>query len=361
MNTDNPSCVNIREDVLAFPKIVTPPAPQGENPAFLAANEHPVAPPLAVRQAAGAALANCNRYPDMATTDLITQVAAFHQVDPTWVATGAGSSALLVHALSLVANPGANVVFAWRSFEAYPFVTQVVGSKPKLVPLNQDQTHDLDAMAQAVDETTSAVIICNPNNPTGTVVTTAQIRRFLEQVDPRVLVIVDEAYIDYVNDPQVGTALSLVAEFENLLVARTFSKAYGLAGVRVGYMVGQPQLIQYLRSVTLPFSVSAVAQEAAIAMLLQPQAVAEGVSRTVAERSRMLTALRELGLPVPRSQTNFFWLPGSSCLGMEPAQAAQVFAQAGIAVRAFPDGVRIALGTAQDNDRVLELLRSAAS
>lgn len=350
--------VQIREDVLAFPTIVTPPQPQGDRPAFLAANEYPIAPPLEVRQFGALALETANRYPDIATRDLIRELAEYHQLDPDYIATGNGSSALLIHALSMVAHPGSQVMFAWRSFEAYPFVAQVVGARPQMVALDENGVHDLDAMAQAIDENTSAVIVCNPNNPTGTTLTHAQIEEFLTRVDPRVLVIVDEAYIDYVTAAGVSSALDLVDRFANLLVARTFSKAFGLAGVRVGYMVGQPCLVHYLRAVSTPFAVSTVAQQCAIAMLRRREAVAEGVSRTIAERTRVLDELAAMGLQVPPSQTNFFWLAGTQALGTSAPEAAQAFAAAGVAVRAFPDGVRITLGLPAENDRVLEVLRA---
>lgn len=358
MTDPNVTPVRIREDVLAFPTIVTPPQPQGDQPAWLAANENPLVPSIEVQQIGAQVLAAANRYPDMATRDLITEIAKYHQVDPSYVATGNGSSALLIHALSMVARPGSEVIFAWRSFEAYPFVTQVVGSRPQMVPLDENNVHDLDAMAGAVTETTSAVMICNPNNPTGTTVTHAQIERFLTAVDPRVLVIVDEAYIDYATGEGVSSVLDLVDRFANLLVARTFSKAFGLAGLRVGYMIGQPSLIRYLRAVSTPFAVSQVAQECAIAMLHQRESVAEGVAGAIAERTRVLAELEEMGVQVPPSQTNFFWCAADRALGVDPLQAAQIFADAGIAVRAFPDGVRITLGTAAENDRVLEVMRA---
>ena len=358
MTDANATPVRIREDVLAFPTIVTPPQPQGDKPAFLAANENPLAPSLEVQQIGAAALTAANRYPDMGTRDLISEIAHYHQIDPVYVATGAGSSSLLIHALAMVARPDSQVMFAWRSFEAYPFVTQVVGSRPQMVPLDENGVHDLEAMAAGVEENTSAVLICNPNNPTGTTVTHAQIERFLTAVDPRVLVIVDEAYIDYATNEGVSSVLDLVDRFANLLVARTFSKAFGLAGLRVGYMVGQPGLIRYLRAVCTPFAVSHVAQQCAIAMLQRHESVAEGVSRAVAERTRVLAALEEIGVQVAPSQTNFFWLPGTQALGVDPLPAAQIFADAGIAVRAFPEGVRITLGTAAENDRALEVMRA---
>lgn len=359
MSEASASVVQIRPDVLSFPKIVTPLPPEGDNPIFLAANEPPDSPSGKVLQAAAQALQSVNRYPDIACTQLVKKIADHHGLLSEQIAVGAGSSSLLIHALNTVAHPGAKALFAWRSFEAYPFVTQVVGLRPQMVPLTDEGGHDLEAMAAAIGDDTAAVIVCNPNNPTGHCLSAAQISGFLDEVPQRVLVIVDEAYIHYVDDPAATSVVDLVERYPNLLVARTFSKAFALAGLRVGYMIGQAPLIAAVRSVSTPFGIAQASQAAAVAALSDLESMEERVNRTVTDRDSVLARLQQMGFTVVASKTNFVWLPAEQLPGSSMEVAAS-FARAGIAVRPFPEGVRITIGRGEDNDRVLAVLRQLA-
>jgi histidinol-phosphate aminotransferase len=271
------------------------------------------------------------------------------------LAIATGSVALiyqLLNAFCVSAEPRDEVVHAWRSFEAYPIAITVAGARPVPVPLTADGRHDLPAMAAAVTERTRVVLVCTPNNPTGPAVTATELEAFLAQVPPHVVVVVDEAYVEFVRsaDPVDGVATALA--HPNVIVTRTFSKAYGLAGFRVGYAVAQPPLAAALRAVSLPFGVSHVAQAAAIASLAAEDALLERVEALVGERSRVLEGVRAAGWEVPEAEGNFIWLPAGD-RALELAAAAE---ELGIAVRPFAgDGVRVTIGETEANDRVIRL------
>ncbi|QUQ64338.1 histidinol-phosphate transaminase [Kutzneria sp. CA-103260] len=319
--------------------------------ALLASNECPygLLPAVAARLAGTTAAAF--RYPDMTCGALVDALAAHHGVAADRIAVGAGSTEVCGQLLHAVVGPGDEVIFGWRSFEAYPLLTAVAGGTAVRVPLRRD-TLDLDAMLAAVTPRTRLVFVCNPNNPTGTAVGADDLRRFVAAVPDDVLVVVDEAYREYADPALVPDAVDLFGERPNVVVLRTFSKAYALAGLRVGYCLGAPEVIRQVRKTQTPFSVATIAQEAAVAALGEVVEVTRRARRTVAERDRMTSRLRELGYDVPSSQANFVWLP----LGPDSAGFADQCLAGGVVTRPFPgEGVRVTVGLADENDRFLDL------
>jgi histidinol-phosphate aminotransferase len=317
----------------------------------LASNEVPLPPPPAVLAAVAEAAARGNRYPDLAVTELTARLAREFRVDAARVAVGCGSVSLCQQLVSITClEPSDEVVFAWRSFEAYPIVTQIGGAAIRRVALDADFGHDLDAMAAAVTPRTRLVFVCSPNNPTGTTVRRAAFERFLTAVGPDVLVALDEAYREYVTDPDAVDGTALLDAHPNLVVLRTFSKAYRLAGLRVGYALADAEVAQALRKVCSPFSVSTIAQAAAIAALDCREELLADCADIVAERVRVRDALRGDGYTVPPSQSNFVWV----ALGERTAAfAAHCLAQK-VVVRPFhPDGVRVTVSTPEENDALL--------
>ncbi len=343
-----------RADIDSLPAYVPGQRPPAGHSAYkLSSNENPFPPSAGILAAVSDAAADLNRYPDMAATQLVTAIAGHLGTEPDRVAVGNGSVAVLETVLRAACRPGDEVVYAWRSFEAYPIAVQVAGATGVPVPLREDATHDLSAMADAITERTRVVLVCTPNNPTGTVVREDEMRAFLARVPREVLVVVDEAYVEFVRDEHAADGVALAAEFKNVLVLRTFSKAYGLAGLRVGYAVARPRLVRGLRSAATPFGVNALAQAAALAALREAEDVAVRCDRIVAERARVLAALSEVGWTVPVTQANFYWLD----LGRHAAAFAREAAASGAMVRAFDgDGVRVSIGEIEGNDAVLRLV-----
>jgi histidinol-phosphate aminotransferase len=312
----------------------------------LGANEspHEVLPEIAA--AVLAVAGTVNRYPDFGATELIAEIARANGVPEDRVALGAGSVALLQMALQAIAEPAAEVLYAWRSFELYPVLAELAGVRSVRVPL-VNEVHDLPAMAAAITRHTGMIILCNPNNPTGTTFGHAELREFLEQVPPDCLVVLDEAYGEYVRRPGARSGLSLCRDWPNLVVTRTFSKAYGLAGLRVGYLIGDPYVVAQLRKACPPYSLNVVAQAAALAALKARDQLLAQVDETVAERTRVRAALLAAGWDVPSSEANFLWLR----LGEASAAFAARCADSGIHVRTFPgEGVRVSVGSPADND-----------
>jgi len=328
----------------------------------LASNENPYGPLPHVLERMAEAAAGSNRYPDTNSTELVYALADKYGVEPGRVALGCGSVSLCQQLVLASAGAGDEVLFAWRSFEAYPIVTLIGGATPVQVPLRA-QAHDLAAMAEAITDRTRLIFVCNPNNPTGTVVSGSALTEFLDRVPPEILVVLDEAYREFVTDDTVVDGLSLLARYPNLIVLRTFSKAYGLAGMRVGYgIAADPAVITAVRQTQTPFTVTSVAQAAALASLeeVAEKQLAERVAELVAERGRVLKELRGLGYQVPESQANFVWLPdGAAADGAVDALAfAAGCEQRGLLVRAFAgSGVRITVSTAAENDRLIDAAR----
>ncbi|MEU6818470.1 histidinol-phosphate transaminase [Streptomyces sp. NPDC046860] len=316
----------------------------------LAANENPYPPLPSVRAALSAAGYGLNRYPDRAVTALGEALAARHGVPRSHIVTGAGSVGVTLHLLHALLREGDEVVYAWPSFEAYPHLTGICRGTSVRVPLREER-HDLAAMADAITPRTALVIVCSPNNPTGTAVTRAELEAFLDRVPPGVLVLLDEAYREFVRDPEVPDGIDLYRSRPGLVVLRTFSKAYGLAALRVGYAVAHEEVADRIRHAVVPFGVNALGQAAALASLAAEDELLERVEAVVKERDRLATALGP-DVPVTASEANFLWLP----LGERTTAFAQACAGAGIAVRAFPgEGVRVTVGTPEANDAVLRV------
>ncbi|MEU6419907.1 histidinol-phosphate transaminase [Streptomyces spiralis] len=324
--------------------------PARTGPVFqLAANESPYPPPSAVVEAISREALRTNRYPDNGCADLIAEIAARHAVPEDGIAVGCGSVGVAQMLMEAVAEPGGEVLYAWRSFEAYPMLTRLSGATAVEVPL-RDGFHDLAAMADAITDRTRLIFVCNPNNPTGTVVGEADLRAFLDRVPVDCLVVIDEAYREYVRDAKAPDGLDIAAGRPNVVVLRTFSKAYGLAALRVGFLVGHPVVAESIRKAYLPFSVNGVAQAAAIAALRAESELMARVETTVGERERVRTALTDQGWTVPPSEANFLWLP----MGDAAAAFGEHCGRAGVVVRAFAgDGVRVSVGSPPENDAFL--------
>ncbi|HET6479888.1 MAG TPA: histidinol-phosphate transaminase [Actinoplanes sp.] len=316
----------------------------------LASNEVPYGPLPGVPEAVADAMLHSHRYPDMGAVALRDALAARFDVTAERIVTGCGSVALAEILVKAVCLPGDEIVYAWRSFEAYPIISAGAGITGVRVPNTDGHGHNLPAMADAITDRTRIAIVCNPNNPTGTAVRKAELDRFVNQVPSDVLIVLDEAYRELVDDPDVPDGLVTYGDRPNVLVLRTMSKAWGLAGLRMGYLVAQPEVASAIRKVLTPFSTSLVAQAAAIAALTQEEEVRRRCALVVAERGRVTAALRAAGQNVPDSQANFVWLP----LGERSAQFTQVCESRGVIVRAYqPDGVRVTIGTPDENDAFL--------
>ncbi len=345
----------VRQVIRDIPAYVPgrPPAPRpGVTTYKLSSNENPNAPLPGVLEAAADAASRMNRYPDMGCSALYQALSARLDVPSSHLAAGTGSVAVLYHLLQAFCETGDEVVYAWRSFEAYPIAVSVTGARSVQVPLTEDARHDLDAMADAITDRTKAVIVCSPNNPTGPAVRRAELMAFLDRVPSHVVVVLDEAYREFVRDEDPFDGVEVYRSRSNVVAMRTFAKAYGLAGFRVGYAVAPEPIASAVRACALPFGVSSVAQAAAVASLEQEAALLERVEGIVGERARVVGALREQGWRVPDAQGNFVWLP----LGDRTADFAAAAEEAGVMVRPFPDeGVRVSIGEPAGNDVLLEV------
>ena len=318
----------------------------------LSSNENPYPPLPGVVEAATRAVETMNRYPDMGSAALYDALAARLGVPAGHLAAATGSVALIYQLLAAYCDPGDEVVYAWRSFEAYPIAVAAAAATSVQVPVKGDGSHDLDAMAAAVTDRTKAVIVCTPNNPTGPAVTQSELDAFLDRIPDHVVAVVDEAYVEFVRMADPVDGLATLAGHPNVVLFRTFSKAYGLAGFRVGYAVARPDVAAALRAVSLPFGVSAVAQAAAIASLEAEAELMERVDALVAERDRVAAGLSDAGWDMPEAQGNFFWFD----LGERTADFAAAADERGIVVRPFAgEGCRVSVGELEANDRLLEL------
>lgn len=321
----------------------------------LSSNENPYPPLDSVLEATQGALARFNLYPDMGAAAVRQRIADYLGVQVEEVAVGAGSVEVAQQLINASADVGDEVIFAWRSFEAYPIMVQVAGATPVPVPLTADERHDLDAMAAAVTPRTRLILLCTPNNPTGTVLRTEEVERFLAAVPKNVLVVIDEAYVHFVNDDSAASGIDFFRRHENVAVLHTFSKAYGLAGLRIGYAVARRQVADNLRRVAVPFGVSAIAQAAAIASLDAEAELQERVDRIVAERARVIARVRELGWTTPDSLGNFIWLR----TGERTPEIDEALKQSGVVARAYGgDGIRVTIGDTEMNDRFLRAIEA---
>lgn len=315
-------------------------------PVPLSANESPHEPLPGISRAIVQVAGSVNRYPDPGCRYLTHALAQARGVAPDNVLVGAGSVALLQGLLQAIAEPGVEVIYGWPSFELYPRLAALAGIHSIRVPLRDDAL-DLPAIARNITDRTRMLILCSPNNPTGTVLRAKSLRNFLAQVPSRCLVVLDEAYHEYVRDPEAADGLDLVHAHPNLVVLRTFSKAYGLAGLRVGYLIGAAGLVCRLRKVLTVYSVNAVAQAAAVASLSLERQLFKRVSEIVDERGRTCRALLSANYRIPASQANFLWLP----LNERATDFGLWCQRMSIAVRVFPNaGIRVTVGRKKEND-----------
>ena len=341
----------IRPDLKAIPAYVA--GARNDDALKLSSNEaaHPPLPEAAAAMAE--AVTKANRYPDIAATALREDLAAHLGVDYGQVAVGTGSSALCQQLVEIAATPGEEVLFPWRSFETYPIFAQVVGAHPIPVPLGADQRVDLPAMADKITDKTRLIFVCNPNNPSGTTVTKEEFAAFMDAVPADVLVALDEAYIEYNRATNIPLGTELVGTYPNLVCLRTFSKAYGLAGVRIGYAFGPENIIEALNKVAIPFSASTVAQVGARAALAAQDSLRERTDEAVGQRERLEEALQDWG--VPHSEANHVWLPAANLARLgTPQEVAARLADRGVLVRAFSEGIRITVTTEEETDTLLQ-------
>jgi histidinol-phosphate aminotransferase len=326
--------------------------------AQLASNESPFPPHPQVIEAIRKAAAAMNRYPDPDETLLRHRIAERYDAQPGNVAVGNGSCEILLAAAEALCEPGAEILYAWPSFSMYPYLPALTGAREVRVPLAEGAVHDLDAMLAEVTAATQLLIVCNPNNPTATHIPAARIAEFLDEVPPHVTVILDEAYIEFQTNDDPDATLDLLADFPNLVVLRTFSKCYGLAGLRVGYAIGPATFRAAVDAVRQPFSVNALAQAAGAEAVLHQDDALNRVESTIAERLRVEEGLHQLGLETAISQANFSWID------LGDAEEGEVVAGLGarnIAVRpgtplGDPGHIRVSYGTAEEDDRFLVAL-----
>src|ERR671922_570799 len=328
--------------------------------ALLASNESPYPPVPAVVEAAAAALAGANRYPDPSNAALRRALSDRHGVPANRIAIGNGSCDILLAAGEALLEPGAELVYAWPSFSVYPHLAAASGATTITVPLDADERHDLEAIAREITVATRLVIVCNPNNPTSTALPLDEIAAFVAGVPRHVCVILDEAYVEFslLQDPD--DSLALLDRHPNLVLLRTFSKIYGLCGLRVGYaLAGSEAFRTAVDQMRQPFFCNAAAQAAALEALNHQDEVARRVERNLAERIGLEEGLRDLGLAPAESQANFVWFELGD--GREEAEVMQGLAQRGVLVRAGSSlgregALRVTVGTQAENERFLEAL-----
>jgi histidinol-phosphate aminotransferase len=295
-----------------------------------------------------------NRYPDPFTTKLNQALSDKFSIPVDQIATGTGSVGVCQQIIQAVAGAGDEVIYAWRSFEAYPIVATIAGAISVQVPLTHDGQHDLTAMLSAITPRTRVIFVCTPNNPTGGIVTQQQINELLAKVSKDILVVIDEAYVEFNRDDNAIDGISTMKTNSNVGVLRTFSKAYGLAGLRVGYFIGPKNVADAVRKTAVPFGVSNIAQAAAVASLEHEAELFQRVDEVIAERRWFESELATLGFKLPPSQANFVWLP----LGDRTEEFASRSEGIAVSIRPFPgEGVRISIGERQALERVIELAK----
>lgn len=335
----------IRPDLAAIPAYV--PGTSDPEALKLSSNEVAGQPLPAAAEAIAQAAHHSNRYPDMGALALREALARHLGTEPDNIAVGCGSSALCQQLAQATSAPGNNIVFPWRSFEAYPIFCRIAGAEPRPVPLLDDGHHDLPSIIRSIDEHTSLVFLCSPNNPSGTVITKDEFADFMDHIPEHVTVALDEAYFEFNRDPDAVNGQDIWREHDNVLCLRTFSKAYGLAGVRVGYAFGNRELVQAVNKVGVPFQVSAVAQAGAIASLAHSEELLARVEDTVEVRDEVAQRIGTY-----ESQANFVWLPAEK-LGRTPGEIAQDLAKRGVLVRAFDEGIRVTVTNREEAEEFL--------
>jgi histidinol-phosphate aminotransferase len=331
-----------------------PPAAAAGQTYKLSSNESPFGPLPSVLKVIAEAAGEANRYPDNGAVELTEAIAARFAVPAAHVAVGCGSVGLVQQLLESVIDPGDEVLYAWRTFEAYPYLSDLAGAASVRVPL-RDERHDFAAMAAAITSATRLIFVCTPNNPTGTAVHQGELAEFLRQVPDDCLVVLDEAYVQYVRDPGAPDGIDFYRDRPNVAVLRTFSKAYGLAGLRIGFLIGHEPVVSAARKTMLTFAVNALAQAAAVASLAAEAELLDRVEMVVSERDRVCAELARLGWTVPPTEANFIWLR----LGAETTGFADACAKAGLSIRPFAgEGARISIAEPAANNAFLEVASS---
>ncbi len=331
---------------------------EAEDVIKLASNESPWGPHPAVLEAVGRAAAGANRYPDQYASLLRGRIADRFERDPGGIAVSNGSCEILLAAALALCEPGAELIFAWPSFSMYPQLAPLAGAREVRVPLNEAYEHDLDAMATEITAATQLVIVCNPNNPTGTCLPPDRVGEFLEKVPSHVTVILDEAYVEMQVLDHPDATVDLLDDFPNLVLLRTFSKVYGLAGLRCGYALGSARFRAAVDAVRQPFSVNLLSQAAGAEAILHADDVLDRVEKTVAERLGVEEELHGLGLRTAQTQANFSWVD----LGdRDEASIVEGLGRAGVIVRpgtplGGPGHIRVSFGTPRENQRFLDAL-----
>jgi histidinol-phosphate aminotransferase len=329
----------------------------------MASNENPFGPsPLAIK-AMQAVLAECNFYPDNDASELRQKLAALHNVRPEQIVPTAGSTSLLGIIARALLSPGLNAITSERSFIVYPIATQAAGGKLIQVPM-RNHGFDLDAIASAINHDTRIIFLSNPNNPTGTIVDAEELDGFLEKVPENVIVVLDEAYCDFaqhfaaLRGVDYSHWFDYVSQNLNVVVLRTFSKAHGLAGVRVGYGVGPAELMSYFARLRNTFSVSTVAQAAALAALEDEAHIAKALRNNTEQAQRLTAEISELGYSVVPTWANFLYCE----LGEDAAEFAQRMQAEGVIIRPLgpwgaPTAIRVTIGTPEQNDLFLKAFK----
>ncbi|WBS04379.1 histidinol-phosphate transaminase [Pseudoduganella sp. SL102] len=328
----------------------------------LASNENPFGVPESAQQAMAKAASDLGRYPDANAFELKQALSQRYDVPPEWITLGNGSNDILEIAAHAFVERGQSIVYAQYSFAVYALATQGVGARHIVVPA-KDHGHDLDAMLDAIEEDTRLVFIANPNNPTGTFVPGAEIEAFLQKVPSNVVVVLDEAYNEFLAEENQYESASWVRQYPNLLVSRTFSKAYGLAGLRVGFALAQPQLTDLMNRIRQPFNVNSLAQAAAIAALNDKQFLEKSARNNAAGYRQFVEAFEAMGLQYVPSYGNFVLVK----VGDDLAAGARVnlaLLKQGVIVRpvgnyGLPEWLRISIGLPQENAVLIAALQKA--
>ncbi|MBT2486418.1 MULTISPECIES: histidinol-phosphate transaminase [unclassified Microbacterium] len=354
--------LRLREDLNAIPDYkpgkATTQSPN-TGPVFkVSSNENPYGPLPSVATAIADRIAHINRYPDTAATAVVALLCERFQVSPVNLVLGSGSVEVVSQLMRATACEGNEVMFAWRSFEAYPMLVRAAGATPVAVPLTADHRHDLDAMRAAITARTRLILVCNPNNPTGTTIGTDELTAFLDAVPADITVVIDEAYVHFNERTDSPSGIEYFRRYPNVAVAHTFSKAYGLAGLRIGYAIAPERLTNTLRKVAIPFGVTDLAQAAAVASLHAEDELSARVADLIAERERVVGAFRDAGIDLPETQANFIWVP----FGDATTAAAQLLESHGLLVRPFAgEGFRVTIAEREANNLLVRLAPKLAA
>lgn len=316
----------------------------------LGLSENPFPPLPSVRSAIDEAMARANRYPEFLPQRLAQIIASRIDVDQSQVIVGAGATGVAMQITDSVTRRGDEMIYATPTFDGYTIICRILGAKPVAVPLDALGRQDLSAIAAAQTSQTGVIVICRPHNPTGTLVEPCELEDFLSRISRHVTVILDEAYVEFLDNEDAIDARAIVAKYSNVLVLRTFSKAYGLAGLRIGYAFAAPELAARVRARQVPFAVGVVAEAAVQASYRAESELRARVRAIVKERDELRNTLVESGIPVPRSHANFLYLPR--------AGVAEILSRANIGVKAYRDGTaRLAIGERPAMRAVLRALR----